>query len=91
MKKDPNATALAAACTTALLYVLCRVAVEVAPDFMFSVGQSWFHTIQFTKMQTWNVPAGSFVLGLVSSSATAWLVGYVFALFYNTFLPSKKR
>jgi hypothetical protein len=84
--KSPMATANAAGATTAIVFVACRLLVGVFPDFMFTVGQSWLHGIQLTQMGTWNVPGSTFILGLVSSTVFAWLVGYLFAVLYNTFI-----
>lgn len=84
--KHPMATANAAAGVVAILYVACRILVGVLPDFMFAVGQSWFHTIQFTQADTLNLSGGMFLLGLVSAAVTAWLIGYLFAILYNKFI-----
>lgn len=84
--KHPMATANAAGVTTAIVFVACRLLVGILPDFMFTVGQSWFHGIQLTQMGTWNLTTSAFILGLVSSSVFAWLVGYVFAVVYNKFI-----
>ncbi len=84
--KHPMATANAAGITTAIVFVACRLLVGVFPGFMFAVAQSWLHGIQLTQMGTWNITPAIFLLGLVSSSAFAWFVGYVFAVLYNIFL-----
>lgn len=83
------ATANAAGVTTAILYVVCRVLVGLFPDAFFSVAQSWFHGIELTKLGSWNLTTGMFILGIVSASIAAWLVGYLFARLYNYFLPKK--
>lgn len=75
----PNALAV----TTAIVYVLCRVLVGVFPNAMFSVAQSWFHGIQLSRLGTWNLTLPSFVLGLVSSTVTSWVVGYIFVIVYR--------
>ena len=85
LSHDPMATGNAAAATTAVVFVACRLLVGVFPNFMFVIGQSWLHGVQLTKMSTWNVPTGTFLFGLISSSLFVWVVGYVFALFYNYF------
>lgn len=84
--KDPMATANAAGVTTAVIYVACRLLVGVFPDFMFSLAQSWLHGVQLTRMSTWNLTTGAFIFGLVSSTVSAWLVGYLFAIVYNQFV-----
>lgn len=66
------------------VYVVCRVLALVAPDLLFAVGQSWFHT--------WNLDAvknivpfdlGTFLLGGVTSTFFAWVVAYAGAWLYN--------
>ncbi len=83
MKHHPVATAHAVGLTTAIVFVVCRLLVGVSPNLMFAIGQSWFHGIQLTPMDTWSIPTSTFVLGLVSSSLFGWLIGYLFAVVYN--------
>lgn len=89
MKHEPNVTGNAAAITVAALYIVCRVAVALFPDLSMSVAQSWFHGLELSKVSSWNLSLGSFVLGLVTSAGGAWLVGYVYATVYNYFLTKK--
>jgi len=56
---------------------------------MFSLGQSWFHGIALQKFGTADLITGNFFSGLVSATVSAWLVGYLFAYFYNFFLGKK--
>ena len=70
----PNALAV----TTAIVFVICRVLVGIFPDASFNLAQSWFHGIEFSKASVLNLDIGSFVLGIISSAVTAWLIGYVF-------------
>ena len=48
-----NAKAFANASTLVLLavYVVCRVVSLVAPDFLFSIAKSWFHTISVDSLR----------------------------------------
>ena len=86
MKHEPIATANAVAVTTAIVYVACRLLVGLFPALMFSVGQSWLHGIELTRLGTWNLTMGNFIFGVVSATVFAWLVGYIFANVYNYFL-----
>lgn len=86
MKKSPNATANAAAITTAVIFVVCRTAFVVAPDLALSIGRSWFHGIDIGKIQALNLTTESFILGIVSATVGAWFVGYLFAVTYNMFV-----
>jgi len=83
MKHHLMATANAAAVTTAIIYVACRILVGIIPGFMLQVARSWFHT---TELQA-RAPGGMdvFIVGLVTSTVFAWFVGYLFASLYNSF------
>ena len=37
-------------------YVLCRLIAAVAPQVLFSVGQSWFHTVNLEPLRTTGWP-----------------------------------
>ena len=86
IKEDEKSNSLAiantTAVTTAIIFVVCRVGIGLFPDISFTLAQSWFHGIELTKLET----SGSFVLGFVSATVGAWLVGYLFASLYNFFL-----
>lgn len=86
MKHNPMATANAAAATTVVVFLGCRLFVGLFPDLMFSVAQSWLHGIALTKLEAWSLSPASFIWGLLSSTVFAWLVGYLFAYFYNMFM-----
>jgi uncharacterized membrane protein len=83
MKHNPMATANAAAATTAIVYILCRILVGISPNFMLEIARSWFHTAQLQARVLGGVDV--FIIGLVTSTVFAWLVGYLFAYFYNMF------
>lgn len=84
MKKEysiPNALAA----TTAIVYVVCRVLIGLFPDVSFVVAQSWFHGIELSQLGERNLTVGSFVLGIISSTVTAWVVGYIFVAAHKAF------
>lgn len=85
MKHEPIVTANAAGVTVAIVYVVCRVAVALFPDVSMSIAQSWFHGLALSKISGWDLSLGSFILGFMTSTVTAWLTGYVFAKAYNYF------
>lgn len=91
MKHPPITTANALAVTAAFVYVVCRALVGLLPDFMFSMGQSWFHGIQLQKLGTWTLTTENFIWGLLSLTVTAWLSGYVYASVYNLFLGKRRK
>ncbi len=87
MKHHPLSTANAAGAATAIVFVVCRILVGLFPDASFAVAQSWFHGIELTKpVSTWNLTTGAFILGIISSAIVGWLIGYLFAVLYNSFL-----
>lgn len=85
MKHEPNTTANALAVTVAILYIVCRIAVSLFPDLAMSVARSWFHGLALSNVSGWDLTLGSFILGLLTSTGGAWLIGYVFANAYSYF------
>ena len=86
MKHHPVTTANAVAATTAVVYIVCRLLVGLFPEISMNVARSWFHGIDISKISAWNLSTESFILGIVSATIGAWLVGYLFAKLYNYFL-----
>lgn len=84
MKHNVSATANAAAVTMAIFYVICRVLVGLFPGLMFAAAQALLHGMALTQVGTWNLSLGNFLLGLITSMASAWFAGYVFATVYNS-------
>jgi len=82
LKPTPFANALTV--VSVGLYVGCRILTLIVPDFLFAVGQSWFHTFNLNAVKT--VPAfdlGTFLLGGITFGALAWVTGWAFAYIYN--------
>lgn len=85
MKHDPKATANAMAVTIAIVYIFCRIAVFLFPDFSMTIAQSWLHGLELNKVSGWNLSLESFILGLTTITTGGWLLGYIFATVYNYF------
>ena len=85
MKHNVSATANAAAVSIGIFYVLCRLLVGLFPGLMFAAAQSLLHGMALTQVGTWNLSVGNFILGLITSMVSAWVVGYIFAVSYNSF------
>ena len=65
-------------------YILCRLVAAIAPEFLFNVGQSWFHTVNLAPLRaTGPMSTQMFVLGLVTSVVVSWIVTYVTAELYE--------
>ncbi|MEK7558914.1 MAG: DUF5676 family membrane protein [Patescibacteria group bacterium] len=78
--------ALANAFTTVALglYVLCRIISLVAPDFLFSVAKSWFHTFSVDSIKgTASMDIGTFLFGAISLAVLTWITAYTGTLLYN--------
>ena len=66
------------------LYIVCRVATLIAPDFLFNIGQSWFHTFSIESMRaTVSFDVGTFIFGGVALAVVTWATVYAFAEVYN--------
>ena len=86
MKFNPRIIANTSGVTIAIVYITCALAVGLFPEFTMSVTRSWFHGIDLSKISTWNISAGSLILGFVTAVGYAWFIGYIFANAYNYFL-----
>lgn len=84
MKLNVMALANASAGVTAVIYVVCALAFIVLPDLSMQIASSWFHGFSLSGLGQANLTLESLVLGLVTSVAGTWAVGYVFALVYNS-------
>lgn len=80
----PQAFANAFATVSLGVYVLCRVLSLAAPDFLFSVGRSWFHTFSLDSIRAVApFELGTFVFGAVSLALLVWVSSYFGATLYN--------
>lgn len=86
MKHLPMATANATAATVAVVYIVCAVSVLLFPDIAMTVARSWFHGIDISTLtlSTQTNPS-SLVFGFITATGGSWLLGYLFANFYNFF------
>ncbi|HLE49690.1 MAG TPA: DUF5676 family membrane protein [Patescibacteria group bacterium] len=89
MKHDPKASANAVATTVAAIYIVCALSIVLFPNFVMGIAQSWFHGIDITRIQAFNVTVGSFFYGLITAVIGGWLVGWCFAHCYNFFSKQK--
>ncbi|MBI4080935.1 MAG: hypothetical protein HY430_04155 [Candidatus Levybacteria bacterium] len=81
-----NAKAFANASTVVSLgfYIVCRVASLVAPDFLFSIARSWFHTFSVDTLKgTIPMDLGTFVFGGITLAVLVWVTTYATIVFYN--------
>lgn len=85
MKHHELATANAAAATTAIVYGACRILIIFFPEAAYDIARSIFHGLEVSQ-SAWDLSINSFVVGIVSATITAWIIGYLFARLYNFFL-----
>lgn len=81
-----NAQAFANASTTVVLglYVVCRVTSLIAPDFLFSISRSWFHTLSIDSLKgTVSMNMGTFLFGAITLAVLVWVTTYATATLYN--------
>lgn len=80
---------LANAATTVMvsLYVVCRIVSLIAPDFLFTVARSWFHTLSLDSSRgTTPMESGTFLFGLITLSVLVWVTTYATVDLYNRWL-----
>ncbi|OGE25171.1 hypothetical protein A3H85_02630 [Candidatus Daviesbacteria bacterium RIFCSPLOWO2_02_FULL_40_8] len=81
-----NAQAFANALTTVILgvYIVCRVASLIAPDFLFNVAKSWFHTLSVDSLKgTAPMDTGMFLFGAITLAVLVWVTTYATVSLYN--------
>lgn len=83
MKKTSYVIPHSLALTTAIVYVACRILVGLFPGAFFAISQSWFHGIKLNRLESWSLTGSSFIIGLISSTVTAWVIGWLFVKVYR--------
>ena len=81
-----NAKALANAVTivTAGLFVVCWLLAALLPNFLFQMGQSWFHMMRLDPTELDGAMTfGRFGLGLIGMAVVTWVVTYLTVTLYN--------
>lgn len=81
-----NAKAFANASTVVLiaLYVVCRIVSLVAPDVLFSIARSWFHTFSIDSLKgVAPLDTTTFLFGGVSLAILTWITTYATISLYN--------
>ena len=83
---QPLPFANAATVVSLVLYVICRALTLLAPDLVFAIGRSLFHTLNVDAMKaTTAFDLGSFVIGAVTLAIVVWVSAYALAAIYNRF------
>lgn len=80
----PIALANASTVVALGIYVVCRLISLIAPDLLFSVAQSWFHTFSTESVRSVTpMNIGTFIFGAVTLAVLVWLTLYSAAILYN--------
>ncbi len=66
------------------LYIVCRAVSLVAPDFLYGIAKSWFHTFNVDSLKdTSSMDIGTFVFGAITLTVLTWVTTYTGAILYN--------
>lgn len=82
---NPASLGLALAITAAVLNLACAGLVAIAPEATITIFQSWWHGIDVSMLAKTSPPITlkSVAMGLVTISAFAFVVGFVFGVVNN--------
>lgn len=81
---NAKAFANAASAVMGIWVVACAAVSFVAPDLLFSIAQSWMHTINLESVEATFTPnLGSILWGLVSAVGLTWVTTYAMIWLYN--------
>lgn len=81
---DANAFANAASVVMAVWVVVCAALSYIAPDLLFSVAQSWMHTINLESVKSTFTPnLGSILWGFVTAVGLTWITTFGTISLYN--------
>lgn len=78
MKLDKLILANSVALATAVLWVLCSVVVALFPGLSWTLTNWWTHGLLTGVRASWNLNLPNILLGGVTLTASAWVVGFVF-------------
>jgi hypothetical protein len=74
---DSSKTPLAVAVFTAVIYIVCAIAIWIAPGGMQYLAQSWFHGIELT-FTDFSRSTAQFLTGLISSFILMYVGTWLF-------------
>ena len=81
---NAKAFANAASAVMGIWVVACVMLSFIAPDLLFSVAQSWMHTINLeTVKATFNPSFGLLIWGFVSAVGLTWITTWGTITLYN--------
>lgn len=81
---NAKAFANAAAVVMAIWVIACAILAYIAPDLLFSMAQSWTHSMNLAAVRSTFTPnLGSLLWGFVSAVGLTWVTTYGVIWFYN--------
>lgn len=81
---NAQAFANAASAVMAIWVVACAALSYIAPDLLFSIAQSWMHTINLESVKATFTPnLGSMLFGFVTAVGLTWVTTYATIALYN--------
>lgn len=81
---NAKAFANAAAAVMAIWIVACALLAYIAPDLLFTIAQSWTHSMNLEALRSTFAPdAGLLLLGFVSAVGLTWVTTYATIALYN--------
>lgn len=81
---NAKAFANAAALVMAVWVIGCALLAYVAPDLLFTIAQSWSHSMDLEVVRTTFSPSlGLLILGFVSAVGLTWITTYGTIAIYN--------
>lgn len=74
----------AAAAVMGVWVAACALFSYLMPDLLFSIAQSWMHTVNLETVKAAFAPdLGSLILGLATASGLTWITVYGTITLYN--------
>lgn len=84
---NAKAFASAAASVMAVWVIACTVLALIAPGLLFTIAQSWTHTMNLEALKaSFNPDIGVWLLGFVSAVGLTWLTTYATISLYNKWI-----
>lgn len=81
---NEKAFANAASAVMAVFYIACVTLSYISPDLLFSLAQSWIHTLNLEAARVAFTPnLGSMLFGLVTAVGLTWVTTYATIALYN--------
>lgn len=81
MKLHSFKVAIAAALTTAIIWIICSFLVFSMPQLTMMLSGDMFHIN--TQAMTWSLTISGFIKGLISWSLSVGLSAWLFVILYN--------